>query len=95
MFLGPETSPRESRWHPRWLKMAFEEIQDLKETELKIIFQQFCLIQHEYIEPMVRIDSGDCSTIMIQKYNDKLISLRDYIYGQVIVYFLIISLLLF
>lgn len=54
----------------------------LKENELKTIFQQFCLIQHEYIEPMIRIESGDMSTIMIQKYNDKLISLRDYIYGQ-------------
>ncbi len=33
---------------------------------------------------MVRINSGENSTIMIQKYNDKLISLKDYIYGQVI-----------
>jgi PX domain-containing protein kinase-like protein len=92
MLLKNSESPG-TKYLLTWFEHGIDKV--LKETELKIIFQQFCLIQHEYIEPMVRIDSGDCSTIMIQKYNDKLISLRDYIYGQVIFYFLIIFLLLF
>ena len=29
MFLGPEASPRESRWRTIWLKMALEQLQDL------------------------------------------------------------------
>ena len=55
---------------------------------MKTIFQQFTQIQHEYIEPILRINSGESSTIIIQKFNDKLISLRDYINGNVrIIYF--------
>lgn len=63
-----------------WYEHSTEKI--LKENEIEKIFQQFCSIQHEYIEPMIRIENSDTSTIMIQKYNDKAISLRDYIYGQ-------------
>lgn len=39
-------------------------------------------MQHEYIEPIIRLDSGETSTIMIQKYNEKVVSLRDLIHAR-------------
>jgi PX domain-containing protein kinase-like protein len=54
----------------------------LKENELKTIFQQMALIQHDNIETIIDIHSGDTSTIMIQQYNEKTISLRDFIYDE-------------
>lgn len=54
----------------------------LKENELKTIFQQYTQIQHEFIEPIVRLDSFETSTIMIQKFNEKAVSLKDFIRGR-------------
>ena len=38
MFLGPEASPKESRWRPRWLKMASEELQNLEKCGSDVKF---------------------------------------------------------
>jgi serine/threonine protein kinase len=52
-------------------------------NKFKVVFFCCIFIQHEYIEPILRISSGDSSTIIIQKFNEKVISLRDYISGVV------------
>ncbi|RNA24938.1 PX domain-containing kinase isoform X2 [Brachionus plicatilis] len=62
-----------------WIEHGPDKI--LKEAELKTIFQQMNQIQHEYIDPIIKINTGDLSTIVIQRFNERFISLRDYING--------------
>jgi len=78
VLLKNSDSPN-SKFILTWCEHGLDKL--LKENELKSIFNQFTMIQHENIEPILRLDSGETSTIMIQKFNEKLISLKDYIYG--------------
>ena len=40
-------------------------------------------MQHPNLEPIVEINSGKDSTLIIQPFNDRNMSLRDFIYGVV------------